>query len=62
MLYSWVTTHNYPTEVPVRFTSVLKKLVGVTQLYVRGLVMDRDDDLSVEVRPTWRQARCAGMW
>ena len=60
MLYSWVTTHNYPTEVPVRFTSVLKKLVGVTQLYVRGLVMDRDDDLSVEVRPTWRQARCAG--
>ena len=32
-LYSWVTTHNYPTEVPVRFTSVLKKLVGVTQLY-----------------------------
>ena len=35
MLYSWVTTHNYPTEVPVRFTSVLKKLVGVTQLYVR---------------------------
>ena len=60
MLYCWVTTHNYPTEVPVRFTSVLKKLVGVTQLYVRGLVMDRDDDLSVEVRPTWRQARCAG--
>ena len=44
----------------MRFTSVLKKLVGVTQLYVRGLVMDRDDDLSVEVRPTWRQARCAG--
>ena len=36
MLYSWVTTHNYPThsafQVPVRFRSVLKKLVGVTHL------------------------------
>ena len=48
------------TEVPVHFTSVLKKLVGVTQLYVRGLVMDRDDALSVEVTPTWRKPRCAG--
>ena len=60
MLYSWVTTHNYPTEVPVHFRSVLKKLVGVTQLYVRGLVMDRDDVLSIEVTPTWRTPRCAG--
>ena len=59
MLYSWVTTHNNPTEVPARFTSVLKKLVGVTQLYVRGLVMDRDDALSIEVTPTWRTPRCA---
>ncbi len=60
MLYSWVTTHNYPTEVPVSFRSVLKKLVGVTHLYVRGLVMDRDDVLSIEVTPTWRTPRCAG--
>ncbi len=44
----------------MHFTSVLKKLVGVTQLYVRGLVMDRDDALSVEVTPTWRKPRCAG--
>ena len=44
----------------MRFTSVLKKLVGVTQLYVRGLVMDRDDALSIEVTPTWRAPRCAG--
>ena len=29
----------------MHFTSVLKKLVGVTQLYVRGLVMDRDDSV-----------------
>ena len=44
----------------MRFTSVLKKLLGVTQLYVRGLVMDRDDALSIEVTPTWRTPRCAG--
>ena len=42
------------------FRSVLKKLVGVTHLYVRGLVMDRDDVLSIEVTPTWRTPRCAG--
>ncbi|MCH8991344.1 MAG: ISL3 family transposase [Acidobacteria bacterium] len=44
----------------MHFRSVLKKLVGVTQLYVRGLVMDRDDVLSIEVTPTWRKPRCAG--
>ena len=44
----------------MRFTSVLKKLVGVTQLHVRGLVMNRDDELSVEVTPRWRKPRCAG--
>ena len=63
MLYSWVTTHTIQRRSPCAshlYSNVLKKLVGVTQLYVRGLVMDRDDDLSVEVRPTWRQARCAG--
>jgi len=44
----------------VRFTSILKKLLGVTQLYVRGIAMDRDDELAVEVTPAWRKPRCAG--
>ena len=43
----------------MRFSSVLKRLVGVTQLYVRGLVRDRDDALSIEVTPTRRMPRCA---
>ena len=60
MLYSWVARRNYAAEVPVRFTSILKKLVGVTQLYVRGIVMDRDHEISLEVTPTWRKPRCAG--
>ncbi len=41
-------------------TSILKKLLGVTHLYVRGVAMHRDDELAVEVRPTWRKPRCAG--
>ncbi len=44
----------------MRFTSILKKLLGVTQLYVRGIAMDRDDELAVEVTPAWRKPRCAG--
>ncbi len=60
MLYSWVARRNYATEVPVRFTSILKKLVGVTQLYVRGIAMDRDEEISIEVTPTWQNPRCAG--
>ena len=42
----------------MRFTSILKKLLGVTPLYVRG-TMGRDDDISVEVTPAWRTPRCA---
>ena len=44
----------------MRVTSILKKLVGVTQLYVRGIAMDRDDAIAVEVTPMWRRPRCAG--
>lgn len=44
----------------MRLTSILKKLLCVTHLYVRGIAMDRDDELSVEVTPTWRKPRCAG--
>ena len=43
----------------MRFTSILKKLLGVTQLYVRGIAMDRHDAISVEVTPAWRKPRCA---
>ena len=43
----------------MRFTSILKRLLGVTQLYVRGIAMDRDDELSVAVTPAWRKPRCA---
>ncbi len=44
----------------MRVTSILKKLLCVTQLYVRGIAMDRGDEMSVEVTPTWRKPRCAG--
>ena len=43
----------------MRFTSILKKLLGVTQLYVRGIAIDRDDEIAVEVTPAWRKPRCA---
>ena len=43
----------------MRFTSILKKLLGVTQLYVRGIAMDRADEILVAVTPTWRKPRCA---
>ena len=44
----------------MRFTAILKKLLGVTHLYVRGVAMDRAYELSVEVTPAWRKPRCAG--
>ena len=43
----------------MRFTSILNKLLGVTQLYVRGIAMDRADAILVAVTPTWRKPRCA---
>ena len=43
----------------MRFTSILNKLLGVTQLYVRGIAMDRADEILVAVTPTWRKPRCA---
>ena len=36
-----------------------EKLLGVTQLYVRGIAIDRDDEIAVEVTPAWRKPRCA---
>lgn len=42
----------------MRMTSVLRKLVGIAELFVVGAVWTVDGDLSVEVRPRWRKPRC----
>lgn len=42
----------------MRVTTLLRKIVGVTQLYVKDFLWTIDEDLVVEVRPRWRKPRC----
>jgi transposase len=44
-------------ETLVRVTTVLRKLLGVTGLWVEGVSFE-EDGLVVEVRPSWRRRRC----
>jgi transposase len=44
-------------EVVVRITTVLRKLVSVTGLFVTGFAFT-EDGLVVDVRPRWRRPRC----
>src|SRR5690606_39302523 len=45
-------------EVPVRVTTLLRRLLGVSHTVVRSVRFDDDAELVVEVAPTWRKPRC----
>jgi len=45
-------------EGPVRLTTVLKNLLAVTLIFVRGAEFV-DGGIVVDVRPTWRRPRCS---
>lgn len=44
----------------MRWTTVLRRLLGVTQMLVESTLFRRDGTLAVSVRPTWRRSRCGG--
>jgi transposase len=43
----------------VRETTLLKKLLGIEHMYVKGFEI-RDGALIIDVEPSWRRARCSG--
>jgi transposase len=43
----------------MRLTTVLRRLLGVTKLYVESALFREDATLAVSVRPTWRRSRCS---
>ena len=62
-------THGFPallgsgnqpkrSKIPMRITTVFRRLLGVTQMYVEQVSFTVAGDLAVEVRPTWRLSRC----
>ena len=44
----------------MRATTILRQLLGVTNLVVEDVVVDDNDDVLLHVRPTWKKARCSG--
>ena len=42
----------------MRVTTLLRRLLGVTQMHVRDAHVAGDGPLSVWVRPSWRRSRC----
>ena len=42
----------------MRLTTVLRRLLGVTKMYVESALIREDSTLAVSVRPTWRRSRC----
>ena len=42
----------------MRLTTLLRRLLGVTQMYVKQVEMAADGPLTVSVEPAWRRARC----
>ena len=42
----------------MRLTTLLRRLLGVTQMYVRQVEMAADCPLVVSVEPSWRRSRC----
>ena len=42
----------------MRLTTLLRRLFGVTQMYVKQVEMAADGPLTVSVEPSWRRARC----
>jgi len=45
------------TEDPVRITTVFRRLIGVTRLFVTAVTFE-ESAVVVAVRPTWRRPRC----
>ena len=45
----------------MRLTTLLRRLLGVTQMYVKQVEMAADGPLTVSVEPAWRRSRC-GTW
>lgn len=43
---------------PMRITTVMRRLVAVTKLYVEQVHFTVDGDLALTVRPSWRRSRC----
>ena len=44
----------------MRVTTLLRRLLGVTQMYVKGVHLTPDGPLGVSVEPSWRRSRCGG--
>ena len=44
----------------MRLTTVLRRLIGVTKMYVESALFRRDGTSVVRVRPTGRRSRCGG--
>ena len=42
----------------MRITTILKKLIGIKQMYVTGLEIE-DGALVIDVKPSWRKPRCS---
>ena len=42
----------------MRLTTLLRRLLGVTQMYVKQVEMAADGPLTVSVEPSWRRSRC----
>ena len=58
-LVSWAcTTTTREEESPMRLTTLLRRLLGVTQMYVKQVEMAADGPLTVSVEPSWRRSRC----
>ena len=58
-LVSWACiTTTREEESPMRLTTLLRRLLGVTQMYVKQVEMAADGPLTVSVEPSWRRSRC----
>ena len=42
----------------MRLTTVLRRLLGVTQMHVKAVEMPADGRLTASVAPSWRRSRC----
>ena len=61
-LVSWACiTTTREEESPMRLTTLLRRLLGVTQMYVKQVEMAADGPLTVSVEPSWRRSRCGNV-
>ena len=42
----------------MRITTVFRRLLGVTKMFVKDVQFSLDARLGIEVRPSWRVSRC----